>query len=54
VKYLQSTPFSVALGGSQAFRDGWDRTFGKQENESVEPTPEDESEPELPLEDEAA
>lgn len=30
MKYLQSTPFSVALG-SKAFRDNWDQTFGKKE-----------------------
>ena len=28
MKYLQSGPMHFSGGGSQAYRDGWDRTFG--------------------------
>jgi hypothetical protein len=30
-KYLDSAPFSVAMGGGKDFADNWERTFGKKD-----------------------
>lgn len=36
-KYLSPEPFTVGAGRSKAYRDNWDRIFGKKPSEPEQP-----------------